>query len=109
MIRLTCLAYVFDKSKVTQGLTVIHPLTNPPTIQPAYHLLHSVHPDHYGIFLAIPSDSPGDIVLGEVQVLGGLGANHGEKVFLALFVAHIRLSFYTNRKRSLLSGIKLVG
>ena len=65
-------------------MTDIHLLTNPPTLEASYHLLHSAHPDHYAIFLASPTDPPGDIIYGEVQVPGGLEVGRGEKVgFLA--------------------------
>ena len=64
------------------GVTVIHLLTNPPTLEPSYHLLRSNHPDHYGIFLAMPADPPGDIVYGEIQVPGGLEVGKGEKAIV---------------------------
>ena len=63
-------------------MTDIHLLTNPPTLEASYHLLHSAHPDHYAIFLASPTDPPGDIIYGEVQVPGGLEVGRGEKVGL---------------------------
>jgi hypothetical protein len=73
-------AYVFAPSKTIHGVTNIHLLTNPPTLEPSYHLLHSAHPDHYAIFLANPTDPPGEIIYGEVQIPGGLEAGKGEKV-----------------------------
>ena len=71
---------MFAPSKTTYGVSDIYLLTDPPTLLPSYHLLHSAHPDHYAIFLASPTDPPGDIVFGEVQVPGGLGGTNGEKV-----------------------------
>ena len=73
------IAYVFAPSK---GVTNIHLLTNPPTLEPSYHLIHSMHPDHYAIFLASPTDTPGEIIFGEVQVPGGLGGGKGEKAII---------------------------
>ena len=58
----------------------IHLLTNPPTIEASYHLLHSNHPDHYGIFLAGATEPPGEIIYGEIQIPGGLELGRGEKV-----------------------------
>ena len=63
-------------------MTDIHLLTIPPTLEASYHLLHSLHPDHYAIFLASPTDPPGEIVFGEVQVPGGLGVGKGEKAVI---------------------------
>jgi hypothetical protein len=73
-------AYVFAPSKATHGVTDIHRLTNPPTLDESYHLLHSLHPDHYAIFLARPTDPPAEIIYGEVQIPGGLNETKGEKV-----------------------------
>jgi hypothetical protein len=63
-------------------VTDIHLLTNPPTLETSYHLLHSQHPDHYAIFLASPTDPPGEIVFGEVQIPGGLEVGRGEKAIV---------------------------
>jgi hypothetical protein len=76
----TDIAFVFAASSTTHGVTDIHLLTNPPTLEPAYHLLHTAHPDHYAIFLACPTDTPGEIVYGEVQIPGGLAVGKGDKV-----------------------------
>jgi hypothetical protein len=65
---------------VTHGVTDIHLLTSPPTLHESYHLLHSLHPDHYAIFLARPTDPPGEIIYGEVQIPGGIDVTKGEKV-----------------------------
>ena len=73
-------AYVFAPSRTTHSVTDIHLLTNPPTLEPSYHLIHSAHPDHYAIFLAKPTDPPGEIIYGEIQVPGGLEVGKGEKV-----------------------------
>jgi hypothetical protein len=73
-------AYVFASSKTTHGVTDIHLLTDPPTLETSYHLLHSHHPDHYAIFLASPTDPPGEIVFGEIQIPGGLEVGRGDKV-----------------------------
>jgi len=79
--RLT-VAYVFAASKTTHGVTDIHLLTNPPTLEPVYHLLHTAHPDHYAIFLASPTDPPGEIIFGEVQIPGGLAVGKRDKAIV---------------------------
>jgi len=76
------ITYVFSPSKTHHGVSDIHLLTNPPTLETSYHLLHSAHPDHYAIFLASPSDPPGEIIYGEVQVPGGLEVGKGEKAII---------------------------
>jgi hypothetical protein len=47
--------------------------------------------------------------MGEIQIIGGLGAGHGEKVALQLELAKIRLSYCINRKKSFVLEIKAVG
>jgi hypothetical protein len=90
-------------------VTDIHLLTNPPTLESSYHLLHSAHPDHYAIFLASPTDPPGEIIFGEVQVPGGLEVGRGEKVEFPLIEwTDERLLFFTNRRKSYLLGIMYV-
>jgi hypothetical protein len=90
-------------------LTDIHLLTNPPTLDPAYHLLRSAHPDHYGIFLASPTDPPGDIIYGEVQVPGGLEMGRGQKVSPRLpNVLTKRQLYFINPKKLLILEIKHV-
>jgi hypothetical protein len=71
---------VFSPAKKNPGVTEVHLLTDPPTIFTSYHLLHSAHPDHYAVFLASPTEPPGEIVYGEVQIPGGLEVGKGEKV-----------------------------
>lgn len=74
--------YVFSPSKATHGVTDIHLLTNPPTLETSYQLLHASHPDHYGVLLASPTESPGEIIFGEVQIPGGLEVGRGDKAIV---------------------------
>ena len=82
MIYADIVAYVFSPSKKTNGMTDVHLLANPPVLEESYHLLHSAHPDHYGIFLATPTDPPGEIILGEVQVPDGLTVAKSDKAII---------------------------
>jgi hypothetical protein len=95
-------AYVFSPNKTHYGVSDIHLLTNPPTLETSYHLLHSAHPDHYAIFLGSPSDPPGEIIYGEVQVPGGLEVGKGEKVISEKNLQSnlSRRLYYINLRRS---------